>query len=278
MTQAKRTEMGVEMNADLQKPGSNDAVLGGDLEPLPLAGLVLGGMVGVKNRFKSAIATHRIAALREALQYGDRGLGILIAALEDDVVNVRLAARLLIAKRIENPDRVLAKYSNYQHFQCLHTLTGHAKSVLSLGITADCLMLASCGDGKTIKLWDSIEGAEITILSGHTNCVRSLCISPDGKKLISGGRDRTIRVWDITTGKEILSLSGHSGFVNSVTVTPDGQTIVSGSQDTTIKTWNLETGEDLRTLKGHTNLVDAVALSPDGKLVASCSWDTTIRV
>ena len=56
-----------------QQPKSQDAVLGGQSPP-PLGGVVLGGIAGVKRRLASSAIAPRIAALREALNYGENGL------------------------------------------------------------------------------------------------------------------------------------------------------------------------------------------------------------
>ncbi|MEL6459182.1 MAG: hypothetical protein AAFX46_18070 [Cyanobacteria bacterium J06636_27] len=56
-----------------------DAVLGGENPPLPDS-VVLGGIEGVKRRFASKVVEVRIAALRDALNYGDAGLDLVIEA------------------------------------------------------------------------------------------------------------------------------------------------------------------------------------------------------
>ncbi|OUL28748.1 hypothetical protein [Nostoc sp. 106C] len=62
------------------QPRKYDAVLGGELLP-PVTSIVLGGLEGVQNRLKSSVVEAQVAALSEALNYGDAGLEILIQAL-----------------------------------------------------------------------------------------------------------------------------------------------------------------------------------------------------
>jgi COMPASS component SWD3 len=262
-----------------QQPKSRDAVLGGQGSP-PLGGVVLGGIEGVKRRWSSLAIAPRMSALREALNYGETGLNLVLQGLQDDSLKVQRTALLLLWRRPESHIRqALAKYSQYHLFDIVNTLQGHA-AIASLALSANGKILYSAGADFTIKVWDLEKGEnkQIGTIRGHSHIVTSIALSANGRILVSGSRDKTIKLWDARSGKELLTLTGHIGYVNSVAITPDGKTLVTGSQDTTIKLWDIKTGTEIRTLHGHTSLVDSVALSPDGKAIASCSWDTTIRV
>ncbi|MCX5936231.1 MAG: hypothetical protein NTU99_15935 [Pseudanabaena sp. LacPavin_0818_WC45_MAG_42_6] len=65
------------------KPTAQDAVLGGQVPP-PLGAVVLGGLEGVKRRLSSPAIASRMAALREALNYGATGLDLVVQGLEDE--------------------------------------------------------------------------------------------------------------------------------------------------------------------------------------------------
>ncbi|MEG3861914.1 hypothetical protein [Microcoleus sp. herbarium12] len=65
------------------RPREYDAVKGGQNQP-PIGAVVLGGIPGVKNRLASIALEARIAALSEALKYGDAGLDLVVAALQDE--------------------------------------------------------------------------------------------------------------------------------------------------------------------------------------------------
>jgi hypothetical protein len=71
----------VKMNNPNQ-PRKFDAVLGGSA-PLPVEDVILGRLEGIKHRLKSAVVEIRVAAISEALSYGDAGLNLLIKALND---------------------------------------------------------------------------------------------------------------------------------------------------------------------------------------------------
>ncbi|MEG4112152.1 MULTISPECIES: PspA/IM30 family protein [unclassified Microcoleus] len=86
-------------NHDQPKP--YDAVRGGQLPP-PVGGVVLGGLAGVKHRLSSSVSEHRIAALRETLNYGDAGLKIVIKICQTETGPVQRAACDLLRQRLNS--------------------------------------------------------------------------------------------------------------------------------------------------------------------------------
>ena len=89
------------MTNNPNEPRIDDAVLGGTA-PAPAGGVVLGGIEGVKRRFASAFVEQRKTALVEALKYGEAGLDLAIAALNDRSKQVSNAAYLLLRNE-DNP-------------------------------------------------------------------------------------------------------------------------------------------------------------------------------
>lgn len=82
------------------QPRREDAVLGGQ-ENIPASGIVLGGLDGVKQRLSSPMAAERSATLTEALQHGQRGLYLIVQALQDPADEVRQVAYALLKDRPE---------------------------------------------------------------------------------------------------------------------------------------------------------------------------------
>ncbi|MFB2917212.1 LamG-like jellyroll fold domain-containing protein [Aerosakkonema funiforme] len=87
-------------NNNIPQPQEYDVVLGGQTPP-PVNAVVLGGIAGVKSRLASAIVSHRIAALKEALNYGEAGINLVMPSLKDANGQVRATAYLLLQKRTE---------------------------------------------------------------------------------------------------------------------------------------------------------------------------------
>ena len=48
-------------------------------------------------------------------------------------------------------------------------------------------MLASESHDTTIRIWDTVNGSEISRMHGHRYSVWSVAYSPDGTRIVSGG-------------------------------------------------------------------------------------------
>jgi formylglycine-generating enzyme required for sulfatase activity len=83
-----------------QQPREYDAVLGGNSPSLEGAA-VLGGIEGVKLRLQNPNSKVRIAALEQALNYGEQGLDLVIAGLKDKSWDIQNAAYLILNSRTE---------------------------------------------------------------------------------------------------------------------------------------------------------------------------------
>jgi len=83
-----------------QEPREYDAVLGGN-SPILEGAAVLGGIEGVKVRLKNPEPQVRIAALKQAVNYGEQGLDLVIQALEDECLEVQMQAYDLLHSRTE---------------------------------------------------------------------------------------------------------------------------------------------------------------------------------
>ncbi|HCQ21006.1 MAG: Sulphatase-modifying factor protein [Aphanizomenon flos-aquae LD13] len=83
-----------------QQPREYDAVLGGNSPSLEGAA-VLGGIEGVKLRLQNPDAKVRIAALEQAMNYGEQGLDLVIAGLKDESWDIQNAAYLILNSRTE---------------------------------------------------------------------------------------------------------------------------------------------------------------------------------
>ncbi|HEY9607796.1 formylglycine-generating enzyme family protein [Allocoleopsis sp.] len=99
-----------EGDAHSRQPKADDVVMGGEPSQ-PISGVVLGGLEGANRRLASTAIELRIAALSEALQYGDGGLDLVMAALDDESVQVQFAAYSLLKDRHEA--RVQQRLRNY---------------------------------------------------------------------------------------------------------------------------------------------------------------------
>jgi len=138
----------------------------------------------------------------------------------------------------------------------LLVMAGHLDIVRSVSFSPDGTRILSASDDRTIRIWNSMTGAELLVLQGHEDIVESAKFYPDGRRIVSGSYDMTVRVWDLTTGTEVVPvMKGHESGVASVACSPDGTMVVSGSNDSTVQCWDGITGSALSELRGHSAAV-----------------------
>ncbi len=209
--------------------------------------------------YLNAVVEQQIAAISEALKYGDAGWDLIVQAFKERAGSVMWAAYSLLQQRTElGIKQTLWTYHPYRLVECFHTLSGHSREVNSVAISPNGQTVVSGSSDSTIKVWNLKTGQEICTLAGHSGSVRSVAITSDGQTVISGSHDKTIRLWDLNTGQEICTLKGHSAWVNSIAITPDGQTVISSSHDKTIRLWNTKTKRESGILSKDSGLVLAV--------------------
>jgi hypothetical protein len=122
---------------------------------MPTNAAVLGGIKGVKRRLASAIIEQKIAAVSEALKYGEAGLDLVIRALEDESEQVEKAAYLLLRDRSEpRVKEILKEYKPWRIGGLSYTFGWHLGSIDSVAISPDKQTLVSGSNDKTIKVWN----------------------------------------------------------------------------------------------------------------------------
>jgi len=91
-----------QMTKKPNQPREYDAVLGGK-NPPPVNAAVLGGIEGVKRRLTAADELVRVGAVRDAMKYGEAGLDVAIASLDNNSPQVRREAMYLLQAKLNHP-------------------------------------------------------------------------------------------------------------------------------------------------------------------------------
>jgi WD40 repeat protein len=99
--------------------------------------------------------------------------------------------------------------------------------VSGLGYSSDGLRLASGGQDRTIRIWDTSNPSatlkrDIAVLRGHGDGVTGVAFARAGSALISGSLDGTTRVWSVTRATDSLRLVALDDQHEWLAVAPNG--------------------------------------------------------
>ncbi|GET41212.1 WD40 repeat domain-containing protein [Microseira wollei] len=268
------------MTQNTQEPREYDVVLGGQ-NIIPATGAVLGGVAGVKRRFASAIAEHRIAAVKEAKKYGKAGLEIGIKALEDESEQVQKTAYLQLRGRKEEEVRqALRQFNCYRFFECLRTVkAGEQITLNSNGEKA-----AFLASNRTIKVVDLNAMELLYAIPKYPRNQQFFIISDDGKILARSikAAKSFVEIW--VEGELEHTFYGHQGEIRAIALGPDGKTLATAGDDRCIKIWDVSSGKLILNISPllmwgtHKESIIRLAFSPDGKILLSSDVSRAIKL
>jgi COMPASS component SWD3 len=268
------------MTHNTQEPRDYDVVLGGH-NIIPATGVVLGGIAGVKRRFASAIAEHRMAAVKEAKKYGKAGLEIGIKALQDESELVQKTAYLQLRGRKEEAVRqALRQFNYYRFFECLRTVkAGEQITLNSNGEKA-----AFLASNRKIKVADLTTMELLYAIPRYPRNQQSFIISDDGEILVRSIKTTKSFV-EIWVGGELEhTFYGHEGEIRAIALSPDGKTLATGGDDRCIKIWDISSGKLILNISPllmwgtHKESITRLEFSPDGKTLISNDISRTIKL
>jgi COMPASS component SWD3 len=273
------------MYENSNQPREDDVVLGGQ-NLAPTGSVVLGGLEGVTRRLGvgnyGAIVPEveqRIAALKDAIKYGQKGLELVIQSLQDESDWVQRVAYLLLREKTQPEVReVLRDFNFYRFMSCLRTIKGGENNAISPDGEA-----AAYLRGKTIRVVKLHEYEVLYTIPKSPRAKESYLVNSDGQTLIRviNASRHFIEVWH--QGEQLHSLYGHEGEIGAIALSPDQQILASGSYDKTIKIWNLKTGKlictfgNLLTWGAHRETVSCLAFTPDTQTLISGGFDSSIK-
>jgi WD40 repeat protein/serine/threonine protein kinase len=113
----------------------------------------------------------------------------------------------------------------------------HGGGLEGIAFSHDGHLVASGGNDRAVKVWDTGTGQRRHQRLDPTGTVTRIAFHPKESRVLAwGSHDGTVKIWDTATD-EIRTLHGHMSWVEDVAFSPDGEWIASASLDGTVKIW-----------------------------------------
>ncbi|KAL2499622.1 WD-40 repeat family protein [Abeliophyllum distichum] len=166
------------------------------------------------------------------------------------------------------------------------TFSGHQGEVNCVKWDPMGMLLASCSDDITAKIWSMKQEKCVHDLKDHVKEIYTIRWSPTGPGtnnpnqalvLASASFDSTVKLWDIEQGKLRCSLNGHRNPVYALAFSPNGEYLASGSLDRSLHIWSLKESKIIRTYTGNGSIFE-VCWNKEGDKIAACYANNEVCV
>jgi len=166
----------------------------------------------------------------------------------------------------------------------------HVAPIWRIGVDAQCRLLATGSDDKTVRLWSLPDGRLLRVLrppigAGISGKIDAVAMSPDGRYVAVGGRDAhadvdqkiAVSIFDASSGALVARVGAFESIVENLVFSGDGRWIAAtlgggwGLRVIDATNWRV-----VATDKPYGDESDGAAFAPDGRLY-TVSEDGKIR-
>jgi WD40 repeat protein len=159
----------------------------------------------------------------------------------------------------------------------LRDYIGHSGPVTGLAVTADGQFLVTCGDDRTVRVWDAKTAKQLRSFQGHMTRTTAVAVRHDGKQVASASDDGAVRVWDLNTSDEHRAMTDSKESLWAVAISPDGKRLAAAGADKKIRVYNPDTGTLETTLDAGAAMTSLVFL-PDSTRLVAAGGDKVVKV
>ncbi|KAI8099577.1 WD40-repeat-containing domain protein [Halteromyces radiatus] len=168
----------------------------------------------------------------------------------------------------------------------IRTLYDHTAPVNDIDFHPNGLVLASCADDQSIKLFD-LSKSNVKRAFRYlqdTQPVHSIQFHPSGDFLLAGTQDPQIRIYDVNTLQCYTNrqhTERHQAAISQIRYAPEtGRMFASSSVDGTVKIWDGVSGQCIKSLeKVHGGLaVSSVRITKNEKYILTAGMDSSLRL
>ncbi|KAF2860973.1 WD40 repeat-like protein, partial [Piedraia hortae CBS 480.64] len=122
------------------------------------------------------------------------------------------------------------------------TAMGHADSVKVIKMSPDGQLLATGSHDASVRLWDTHNWKQISLMKGHTSTISTLAFTLNGDMIASGSEDCTVRIWNTKSGEQMSIFTGHVEKLITAAVSPVDDTVASSDATGDVRLWDAKGG------------------------------------
>jgi WD40 repeat protein len=165
----------------------------------------------------------------------------------------------------------------------------HVAGIRRMSADAQCHIMATGADDKTIRLWSMPDGQLLRTLRppigpGDKGKIYSVAMSPDGTLVGAGGWDaayelnetNSIYLFDAATGSSLRRIGNFENVINHLAFSPDGTRVAASLGAKGIRVLDVVSGREVMADRDFTDGSYGLAFGPDGALYA-VSYDGFLR-
>lgn len=144
---------------------------------------------------------------------------------------------------------------------------------------SDPMILYSCSDDRSVKLWDIDQLAYADTLFGHEDSIINIDSLSKERCVTCGSRDRSLHVWKIVESSQLVFKANDLESSIDAVAMLDEEHFISGSERGTLSIWHIGRKHPLvQKYNAHDYGITCIATIPMSDLVISGSHDGKIQI
>ncbi|MCI0701584.1 MAG: hypothetical protein L0241_10920 [Planctomycetia bacterium] len=159
----------------------------------------------------------------------------------------------------------------------LREFIGHTGPVTGLAVTTDGKFLVTCGEDKSVRVWEVTSGKQLRSFQGHMTKTTAVAVRPDGRQVASASNDGAVRVWDLHTIDDHRVMKDSSSSLWTVAISPDGKRLAAAGADKKIRVYEPESGK-LEATFDVASAMTSLAFLPDSNRLIAAGGDKVVKV
>jgi len=127
---------------------------------------------------------------------------------------------------------------------------GENDAVRALAFSRDSQLMASGGDGGSVKIWKVYDGVNsVTFADAHCMSITSLAFNKNGTQILTASIDKKIKIFGLKSRRILKEFDGHDAFVNQAMYVNHGVSVISCASDGCIKIWDTKTTDCIHSIE-----------------------------